>query len=65
MQNLSAIHFTMWGGNTLMPGFNPIASSSFWYGSHQLINVRTVTPALSANCCFVIAFIAIHLSFII
>jgi len=28
MQNLSAIHFTMWGGNTLMPGFNPIRASS-------------------------------------
>ena len=57
MQNLSAIHFTMWGGSTLMPGFKPIRVSSLRYGRHQFISVLTVTPALSANCCFVIAFI--------
>ena len=57
MQNLSAIHFTMWGGSTLMPGFSPIRVSSLRYGRHQFISVLTVTPALSANCCFVIAFI--------
>ena len=48
-----------------MPGFSPIVSSSLKKGSHQLISVFVVTPALSANCCFDIAFIAIHLSFII
>ena len=59
MQNLSAIHFTMCGGSTLMPGFSPIRASSLWYGLHQLNSVRTVTPAHWASCCFVIAFITI------
>ena len=63
MQNLSAIHFTMWGGSTLMLGFSPIRVSSLRYGRHQFISVLTVTPALSANCCFVIAFINILFSF--
>ena len=45
MQNLSAIHFTMWGGSTLIPGFMPILASSLWQGLHQFISVLTVTPA--------------------
>ena len=61
MQNLSAIHFTMCGGITLMPGFSPIRTSSVRYGRHQFISVLTVTPAAWANCCFVIAFITIIL----
>ena len=56
MQNLSAIHFTMCGGSTLMPGFSPIRVSSLRYGLHQLNSVRTVTPAHWASCCFVIAY---------
>ena len=63
MQNLSAIHFTMCGGSTLMPGFSPIRVSSLRYGLHQLNSVRTVTPAHWASCCFVIAFITILFSF--
>ena len=57
MQNFSTMKRTMWGGNTFMWGCMPIVSSSFMKGAHQLISVFVVTPAESANCCFVIAFI--------
>ena len=40
-----------------MWGCMPIDANSPMNGSHQLIRVFVVTPALSANCCFVIAFI--------
>ena len=40
-----------------MWGCMPIDANSPRNGSHQLIRVFVVTPALSANCCFVIAFI--------
>jgi len=40
-----------------MWGCIPIASSSFWNGSHQFIKVFVVTPAISANSLFDIAFI--------
>ncbi len=57
MQNFSTMKRTMWGGNTFMWGCMPIVSNSFMKGAHQLISVFVVTPAESANCCFVIAFI--------
>ena len=57
MQNFSVMKRTMWGGSTFMWGYMPIVSSSFRKGSHQLISVFVVTPALSASCCFVIALI--------
>ena len=49
-----------------MWGCMPIASNSFWNGSHQVISVFVVTPAISASCCFDIAFIfTIHYSLFI
>ena len=57
MQNFSVMKRTMWGGRTFILGSIPIVFSSFWNGSHQLMRVFVVTPAISANCCFDIAFI--------
>ncbi len=62
MQNLSTMNCTMWGGSTFMWGCMPIVSNSLKKGSHQLISVFVVTPAQSASCCFVIAFITFSIS---
>ena len=56
MQSLSAMYFATTGGSILALGFSPIASNSALNGSHQLFKVLILTPALSANCCLVIAF---------
>ena len=57
MQNISERYLMMCGGRTLDVGLNPIAASSWRKGLHQFMRVLTLTPAQSANCCFVIAFI--------
>jgi len=43
-----------------MPGVMPIWASSFSNGLHQRSSVLTLTPAQSASCCFVIAFIILY-----
>ena len=57
MQNVSVMNFTTLGGSTRVVGVMPSSLSLSWCGAHHLISVFTVTPARSASCCFVIAFI--------
>ena len=57
MQSFSAMNFTTTGGSILARGWSPSASSSRWNGLHHLLSVFRLTPALSASCCFDIAFI--------
>lgn len=59
MQNFPAINFITTGGSNRVLGFSPIASNSALNGLHHLFSVLRLTPALSANCCFVIAFIIV------
>ena len=57
MQSFSAMNFTTTGGSILARGWSPSASSSRWNGLHYLLSVFRLTSALSASCCFDIAFI--------
>ena len=58
MQSLLAMNLTTTGGSILALGCNPIASNSALNGLHHLLRVFKLTPALSANFCFVIDFIS-------
>ena len=57
MQKRSAMNFTTLGGSILAPGSMPRISSSCCSGFIQRLSVFRLTPALSASCCFDIAFI--------
>ena len=57
MQKRSARNFTTLGGSILALGSMPSSSNCCCSGFIQRLRVFRLIPALSASCCFVIAFI--------